>query len=298
MTMRPGDGREEVVTVSDAAVVRTAPGRAVTGTDISGFIGALPDGTDTRAFTTANASGSTSQAAAVAEAIEAGAQLLLVDEDVSASNFLVRDARMQPLVPAEQEPITVLLDRVRQLHDRLGIASILVMGGSGDYLDVADHVLQLADYQPHDVTARARAVASELPTDRVATVGHLDPPAERVPLAESIDPINEHGHRSVRALTAQRLVLGSAEIDLTDIEQLTELAQTQAVGEALELLSHALDGTATVRQAVAQVMADTARDGLDTLDLDRRGNLAGFRGLELAAALSRLPALRVVPRQS
>lgn len=68
----PGDGREQVVTEPDAAVVRAAPGRAVTGTDISAFIGALPDGTDTRAFTTANASGSTSQAAAVAEAIEAG----------------------------------------------------------------------------------------------------------------------------------------------------------------------------------------------------------------------------------
>jgi len=294
----PGDGREQVVTVPDAAVVRAAPGRAVTGTDISAFIGALPDGTDTRAFITGNASGSTSQAAAVAEAIEAGARLLLIDEDVSASNFLVRDARMQRLVPAEQEPITVLLDRVRQLHDGLGIGSILVMGGSGDYLDVADHVLQLADYQPQDVTARARAVASELPTDRVPTVGHLDPPADRVPLAEGIDPINEHGHRSVRAPTARRLVFGRTEIDLTDVEQLTEPAQTQAVGEALELIARALDGTATVRQAVGQVMADTARDGLDSLDPDRRGNLAGFRGLELAAALSRLRALRVAPRQS
>lgn len=192
----------------------------------------------------------------------------------------------------------MLLDRVRQLHDRLGIASILVMGGSGDYLDVADHVIQLADYQPHDVTARARAVASELPTDREPTAGHLAPPTDRLPLAEGIDAINEHGHRSVQAPTARRLVFGCTEIDLTDVEQLTEPTQAQAVGEALEVLAPALDGTVTVREAVGRVMADTARDGLDSLDPDRRGNLAGFRGLELAAALSRLRALTVSPRPS
>lgn len=43
------------------------------------------------------------QAANIQEALEAGATTLLIDEDTSATNFMIRDARMQarlPLPPA------------------------------------------------------------------------------------------------------------------------------------------------------------------------------------------------------
>lgn len=63
--------------------------------DISPFINNLPFGRPTNSFFSADASGSTSQAANIQEALEAGATLLLVDEDTSATNFMVRDARMQ-----------------------------------------------------------------------------------------------------------------------------------------------------------------------------------------------------------
>src|SRR5690606_11418050 len=46
----PGDGRERVVTVPDAVKMRAEDGRAVSGTDISNFIGELPGGRDTRQF--------------------------------------------------------------------------------------------------------------------------------------------------------------------------------------------------------------------------------------------------------
>lgn len=63
--------------------------------DISPFITNLPFGRPTHQFTSADASGSTSQAANVLESLEAGARLLLIDEDTSATNFMIRDARMQ-----------------------------------------------------------------------------------------------------------------------------------------------------------------------------------------------------------
>lgn len=288
----PGDGRERCVSLPEAMTVRAAPGRAVTATDVSAFIGALPDGRDSSALTTMNASGSTSQAAAVAEAIEADARLLLIDEDTSATNFLVRDARMQRLVRGPEEPITVLLDHVRALHDALGISTILAMGGSGDYFDAADHVIQLLDYQPRDVSARAHEIAAALPSARTReTLRPLTPPAERLPLGGGLDPVDEHGHRSIRALTPRRIAFGRAHIDLDDVEQLLEHAQAQAIGLALERLSHQLDGQRTLRAALDAVSAQIERDGLDVLDPLRGGTLAGFRTLELAAALNRVRAL-------
>ncbi|MFQ5874523.1 MAG: P-loop domain-containing protein, partial [Dehalococcoidia bacterium] len=98
----PGDGRELVVTEPTAVKVRAEDGRSVVGVDISPFIDSLPGGVDTRGFSTTNASGSTSQAANIAEALEAGGRLLLVDEDTSATNFMIRDRRMQALVENHQ----------------------------------------------------------------------------------------------------------------------------------------------------------------------------------------------------
>ena len=161
-----GDGRESVVTDPAAVKIRAEDGRSVAGVDISSFIGTLPQGQDARAFSTPNASGSTSQAAGIVEALEAGATTLLIDEDTAATNFMIRDRRMQALVPKEGEPITPLVDRVRSLWETRGISCVIVLGGSGDYLDVADTVVAMKNFRPFDVTTDARRVAAELPTGR------------------------------------------------------------------------------------------------------------------------------------
>jgi len=157
-----GDGREGVVTDLMAVKVRAEDGRAVTSVDISPFIDHLPFGKRTGAFTTADASGSTSQAASIIEALEGGASALLLDEDTSATNFMIRDARMQALVSADREPIRPFITRVRSLWSERGVSTVLVVGGSGDYFDVADTVLMLHEYTPSDATAAAKDVAARI----------------------------------------------------------------------------------------------------------------------------------------
>lgn len=130
-----GDGREYVLTDPSAVKIRAEDGRGVTGVNISPFITNLPHKQSTEFFTTENASGSTSQAANVMEALEVGAMTLLIDEDTSATNFMIRDHRMQQLVKMEQEPITPFIDKVKQLHDQYAVSTVIVMGGSGDYFD-------------------------------------------------------------------------------------------------------------------------------------------------------------------
>ena len=138
-----GDGREYVITESDAVKIRAEDGRSIKDTDISMFINDLPNGKDTKTFSTEDASGSTSQAANVVEAMEAGAAALLIDEDTSATNFMVRDELMQRVIHRDMEPITPFIERMRDLYENQGISTILVAGSSGAYFQVADVVIQM-----------------------------------------------------------------------------------------------------------------------------------------------------------
>lgn len=159
-----GDGRELVVADPTAVALRAEDGRAITGVDISSFINGLPSGERTTSFSTTNASGSTSQSAALMEALEAGAHTLLIDEDTSATNFMIRDDRMRRLVPADREPITPLVDRARELWRDHGISTVVVAGGSGAFIDIADTVIAMDAYTPHDVTTQAQQLINTTPT--------------------------------------------------------------------------------------------------------------------------------------
>jgi predicted ABC-class ATPase len=296
----PGDGRERVVSVADAVKVRAEEGRCVTGVDVHGFISDLPFGRATDCFATADASGSTSQAANIVEAMELEASCLLVDEDTSATNFLIRDARMQSLVAKEREPITPLLDRVRELYERFGLSTVLVMGGCGDYFDVADTVIWMREYQPHDATHEAGAVARAHPSGRrTEAETPLAPVAPRTPLADSLDPSQGRRDVKISARGLDEIVFGTETIDLRAVEQLVDPSQTRAVGHALELArTRLMNGKRTLGEVVRALDEILDADGLDGLEPFHRrdthpGNYARPRGLEIAAALNRLRSLRV-----
>ncbi|MCP4867373.1 MAG: ABC-ATPase domain-containing protein [Proteobacteria bacterium] len=290
-----GDGRELVVADAAAVKVRAEDGRAVAGVDISPFINGLPGGMDTSTFSTPDASGSTSQAASIVEAIEAGASALLLDEDTSATNFLIRDRRMQELVHKGAEPITPLVDKVRQLHRDHGLSALLVMGGSGDYFDVADTVIGMEAFVPWDATARARAIATEHRTDRVAeggeTFGEL---RRRRPRADSLNPRRGKRDVNLRSRGTRSIEFGRDEIDLSAVEQLVDGGQTRAIAETLEFArSTLLDGARDVAAVLDAVDAAIAARGLDAVQSRPAGDLARFRRFELAAALNRLRSLRI-----
>ena len=142
----PGDGREGIVVDDTALRVGVEDGRSVRGTDLSMFVRDLPGGISTKDFSTLSASGSTSEAANLLEAMEAGARTFLIDEDSSAVNFLIRDVRVRKLLGDEREPLIPLTDRIRSLASA-GMNFILVAGACGDYLDLADNIIVMANYK-------------------------------------------------------------------------------------------------------------------------------------------------------
>ena len=73
---------------------------------------------------------------------------------------MIRDDVMQSLVAREKEPITPFIEVVRSLYEEKGISTIIVVGSSGDFFDIADTVIQMDSYVPLDVTEKAKSLST------------------------------------------------------------------------------------------------------------------------------------------
>jgi predicted ABC-class ATPase len=289
----PDDGRERVVIDPRAVKLRAEDGRSVSAVDISPFIDHLPGGTSTDAFTTDLASGSTSQAAALVEALEAGATTILLDEDTSATNFMIRDRRMQALVAKAREPITPFVDRIGELRDRLSVSTVLVMGGSGDYFEHADTVIQMDAFRPRDVSRAAHDVAASHPTGRmVERETELRLPVPRTLDTGNLSPEAKPGRPRVRARGRDTLVFGRTEIDLRAVEQIEDPSQVRAIGWILARVA-SRDQRLTESIPAIEKLLDCLRNGdWDLLNGRPDGDLALPRLHEVMAALNRLRGAR------
>lgn len=285
----PGDGRERVVADPDTVKVRAEDGRRVEKVDVSGFLADLPGGRTTRPLSTDDASGSTSQAAALVEAMESGARVLLLDEDTCATNLMVRDDRMRALIGSDREPITPLVERIRALFAEKGVSTVLVVGGVGDYLAVADRVVLMDAWRPRDVTEQARELAGPMPE----AVRPLEVPLRRVPEPESLIPT---GKGRIRARDGRRVEYGRTEIDLGAVEQLATGDAARSAGLALRLLADGIvDGERDVPAALDALDALLKAEGVDVLSPFETpvGDLVAVRRHEVAACLNRLRTLVV-----
>ena len=280
----PNDGREYCVTDRQAMKIRAEDGRCVHNLNISNYINHLPMGRDTHSFSTQDASGSTSQAAWLQESIEAGATTLLIDEDTSATNFMIRDERMQALVSKGDEPITPLVDRIGQLRDTLDMSTLIVMGGSGDYLDVADTVIQMQDYQAIDVTEKAHEVIARHPSTRHNECEHE---LQQVPARQfhcgGLQKILADGKFRVSAKGAHTLRFGRETVDLSALEQLESASEVNAIGWLWFQLAQ---NPGWSKQPVETIKALLHHEWYKTMP--NQGDLALPRAIDVMAALNRM----------
>lgn len=290
----PDDGRELVITNSTGVKIRAEDGRSITGVDISSFINHLPQGKSTANFHTPNASGSTSQSANIMEALEVGSKLLLIDEDTSATNFMIRDGRMQKLIAKEKEPITPLVDKIKALYEDYGVSTILVMGGSGDYFEVANTVIAMDSFQPLDVTDKAKQIALDFPQFREGgdsiKFGKITP---RFINPESISAKRGKRDVKIQVRDLDTIQFGTENIDLASVSQLVENGQLRAI--ALSILytqKKYLGQKKSLSEAINLLMKDLETKGLDILTDFPQGDLTMFRHFELACAINRLRSLK------
>ena len=301
-----GDGRELCVTDSSAVTITAEDGRAVSCLNISPFIKWIPGG-DTRAFSTSHASGSTSQAANIMEAIAGGAKLLLIDEDRSATNFMIRDALMKELI--EKEPITPFTARVRELAEN-GVSTVLVIGGSGEYLSIADKVYLMDDFIIHDATARAKSLTATPPP----AMEKADWAISRVLLNDRFTSYPEGiGTEKLEVSDTGFIVIGDECIDIRALHGIATPAQADAIafmlrylgrgaddGSELETLALAMRGLSRktmgggidVASRVHELYEEIGRQGLNLVDTGFFTAMSRFldlpREYELQAAINRM----------
>ncbi|MEG4417646.1 ABC-ATPase domain-containing protein [Microcoleus sp. LAD1_D5] len=226
--------------------------------------------------------------------------ILLVDEDTAATNFMLRDRRMQELIAKDKEPITPFIDKIKHLYADYGVSTILVMGGSGDYFEVADTVIALDNFQAYNVTEKAKEIAKNYSISRAAEGGeNFGEITQRVPIPASLDP--SRGRRDVRVKVrdVDELAFGTEEIDLGTVEQIVDSGQLRAIAAAMVYAKQQyMDGKRTLSEIIDLVMADIDAQGMDILSPFPEGDFAMFRRFELAAAINRLRSLSVVAKMT
>ncbi|KAK4574247.1 hypothetical protein LTR86_002008 [Recurvomyces mirabilis] len=293
----PDDGRELVVTDPTAVKIRAEDGRTVTSLDITPYISTLPGDRDTKLFSTDDASGSTSMAANIQEALEVGCKALLIDEDSSATNLLVRDQRMQTLI--KHEPITPLVAKARALHMEYGVSTVIVIGGLGDWLSVADEVIAMEDYVPRSITSEAKKVVIDFPTHvmQASEYGTITPRKFQVNLNGMRSPYATRKRFIAMKPQAREAVNDPAQdepgVDLGGLDQIVEIGQARTIAYIMQQVAAMTASQPLHLNQIVSAMGNAVGIEHCLPSSVNDGELVAVRVSELTAALSRIRGIIV-----
>lgn len=293
-----GDGRELCITDESAVTISAEDGRSVKHVNISPFIKWLPGG-DTSDFSTDHASGSTSQAANIMEAVDCNAKLLLIDEDRSAANFMIRDSMMKELI--EKEPITPFTDRVNELYHSHGVSTILVIGGSGEYLSVADKIYMMEDYLIYNVTDKSKEIcASHGVTSALPSFANWT--QCRILYSDRFSSYPEgSGTEKLEISDMGFIIIGDEKIDVRGLHDIVSSRQLDTLGFMLRYLEVSNnDRKVDIERKINDLYARIDEEGIDFLyssfftTCERFLNLP--RKQELMALVNRMRKINMVIR--
>ncbi|WP_320046596.1 ABC-ATPase domain-containing protein [uncultured Ilyobacter sp.] len=283
----PGDGREYVITSYDAVKIRAEDGRSIEKVNISNFIDNLPHKKDTKKFSTENSSGSTSQACNIIEALELGADTLLIDEDTSATNFMVRDRKIQELISHDKEPITPFIEKVVSMKKQRDISTIIVVGGLGDYFSVSDRVLMLDEYKVIDVTEKAKEIDMRYSESKISVSSDEFKLSQRVLDSKKTPLLFRDKKCKIRGRELDELSINRESVDIRSLEQLVEKGQVLFIGEVMKKIFTSSKRT-SLKETLNEVEIHLKKDNICEYLRCDKGNLVFSRKYEVGAAINRL----------
>ena len=204
---------------------------------------------------------------------------------------MIRDPLMKALV--EKEPLTPFTDRVRELYEDLTVSTILVIGGSGEYLTPADRVYRMEDFVLRDVTAQAKSIAR--PADAPP------PPAlrriHRMLLADRFSAYPEgSGSEKLTVSELGFICVGDERVDVRGLHDVVNERQLTALGFLLRhLMTYNADRRVDLAQRVDELYREIEENGLDTVYSSHFTTCGRFLDLPRKAELLALAArLRLV----
>ena len=259
-----GDGRKLCITDNTAISIAAEDGRSIKNVNISPFIKWLPSG-DTASFSTENASGSTSQAANIMEAIDNGSKLLLIDEDRSATNFMIRDKLMKELI--KNEPITPFTDRVNELFDQENVSTILVIGGSGEYLSIADNIYIMEDYKISNITEKSKILCIQTGFENKEDVTKGNWKQFRTLYSDGFSPY-PNGSNSEKLIVSKMgyILIGDEMIDIRGLKNIASSSQLDSIGFMLRYLEITnVDKIIDLKKRIDELYDKIDVEGLDVI---------------------------------
>jgi predicted ABC-class ATPase len=196
---------------------------------------------------------------------------------------MIRDSKMMQLVACDKEPITPFVRVITALKEQ-GISTILVVGGTGDYFDVADHVLLMDSYCCVDATTRAREIAQQnQPNSEAPAPAPFLPIRKRYPQTKKMRFVGK-----AKVLARNIISYNDSEIDLSMTEQIVSKFQANAIASALQHLGGT--GNSRCMDELLDRLEQSITDG--GLDVIAPGKLDGTfirpRKFEIGAAMNRL----------
>ena len=254
----PGDGREYCITQKGACKILAEDGRSVTSLDISPFIRNVGN-LNTRKFTTQHASGSTSQAANIMEALSFGCNAMMIDEDRTATNFMIRDARMKKII--KDDPIIPFTDRVRQIYKDTGISTVLIIGGSSEYLDIADNVYIMKDYRIYNYNKEVKQTKQNTfdffaVNDKEPVQWRLVRNIQKEPMMSFKKDEETNRIREFVAVTDEEIYVGVNKANISRLDTIVSRQQMTAVAFIIRSLFNSQKGSAVTKCNLAEEVED------------------------------------------
>ena len=219
---------------------------------------------------------------------------LLIDEDLSATNFMIRDELMQRVIHRDMEPITPFIERIRELYEEEGISTVIVAGSSGAYFHIADCIVQMDRYMPKDITQTAKKEAEQFPQLSGPKEKAKKPDFARKPQQGREWKGNDR--IKMKTLGKEAISINRETIDLRYVEQITDSEQVTALGYCVKYAQrHLLDGTRTLQEVVAMLEEKIEKESLAALceSTSSVASLARPRTQEIFACFDRYRGLKL-----
>ncbi|MCL2607380.1 MAG: ABC-ATPase domain-containing protein [Methanomassiliicoccaceae archaeon] len=274
----PGDGRELVITVEDAAVVTGDIGRSVKNADVSLFMSDTLH--DVRSISSDNADDALSSAVSASEALEIGSGLLLMDDTSVNHGLLYCDDEINSLLPEGDEKMIPVKRAVRQ-HG-LGISVIYACRHS-DALD-ADTAIMMSGH------TAIRSVRSTVTNDNTKQLLL----AERMPISKNMDMTKGRKDVNSIALSSFKMEFGETVIKIP--RPVADVCQMAAIADAMIPAKDIMDGTVTMKELTKR-LEEVQRNKINSAEVNAGPDMAVFRKYDIAAVINRHPEIVVAQKR-
>jgi hypothetical protein len=207
------------------------------------------------------------------EAISFGCGALLIDEDRTATNFMIRDARMKKII--KDDPIIPFTDRVRQIYKDTGISTVLIIGGSGEYLDIADNVYLMKDYVIHNYTGET--VLTKQNTYEFFAVNEraVNWKLDRTILKESMEIFKKDETNRIRefvSVNGGEISIGIHSADIKRLDTITSPRQTTAIAFIIRYLFNTQKGNkCCLLHEVTNIYNEIKKNGMESIYSNKFG---------------------------